>query len=175
MAAQSEQEVQAYLDTHKIQATVEEAINACVKANAADPCLFMSQHLASKAAPETITKIWARQIFDSRGNPTVEVDVTTTKSKYTAAVPSGASTGIYEGARRAAASHSRKPSGCCCSCSDARRCARSCHSSRESSRPHLLLLLRAPHFYQQPPEDCGCCRCTCCYQLPLVARHWRPE
>ena len=101
MAAQSEQEVQAYLDTHKIQATVEEAINACVKANAQDPCLFMSQHLASKAAAETITKIWARQIFDSRGNPTVEVDVHTTKAKYTAAVPSGASTGIYEGARRA--------------------------------------------------------------------------
>jgi enolase len=96
MAAQSEQEVQAYLDQHKIQATVEDAINACVKANAADPCLFMSQHLASKAAPETITKVHARQIFDSRGNPTVEVDVTTTQGKHTAAVPSGASTGIYE-------------------------------------------------------------------------------
>ena len=96
MAAQSEQEVQAYLDQHKIQATVEEAINACVKANAADPCLFMSQHLASKAGEETITKVHARQIFDSRGNPTVEVDVITTKAKYTAAVPSGASTGIYE-------------------------------------------------------------------------------
>jgi enolase len=94
--AQSEQEVQGYLDTHKIQATVEEAINACVKANAPDPCLFMSQHLASKAAPETITAVKARQIFDSRGNPTVEVDVCTTKSKYTAAVPSGASTGVYE-------------------------------------------------------------------------------
>ena len=96
MAAQSEQEVQAYLDQHKIQATVEEAINACVKANASDPCLFMSQHLASKAAPETITKVKARQIFDSRGNPTVECDVITTKGKYTAMVPSGASTGIYE-------------------------------------------------------------------------------
>jgi len=96
MAAQSEQEVQAYLDQHKIQATVEEAINACVKANAPDPCLFMSQHLAAKAAPETITGVKARQIFDSRGNPTVEVDVTTTKAKYTAAVPSGASTGVYE-------------------------------------------------------------------------------
>lgn len=82
--------------TSKIQATVEEAINACVKANAPDPCAFMSQHLATKAAPETITKVKARQIFDSRGNPTIEVDVTTTKSKYTAAVPSGASTGIYE-------------------------------------------------------------------------------
>ena len=76
MAAQSEQEVQAYLDLHKIQATVEEAINACVKANAPDPCAFMSQHLATKAAPETITKVKARQIFDSRGNPTIEVDVT---------------------------------------------------------------------------------------------------
>ena len=100
MAAQSEQEVQAFLDNNKIQATVEEAINACVKANAQDPCLFMSQHLAAKAAPETITKVKARQIFDSRGNPTVEVDVVTSKGKYTAAVPSGASTGIYEGALR---------------------------------------------------------------------------
>ena len=92
----SEQEVQAYLDQHKIQTTVEDAINACVKANAADPCLFMSQHLASKAGPETITAVKARQIFDSRGNPTVEVDVVTTKSKYSAMVPSGASTGVYE-------------------------------------------------------------------------------
>ena len=97
-AAEEEQEVQAYLDQHKIQTTVEDAINACVKANAADPCLFMSQHLASKAGPETITAVKARQIFDSRGNPTVEVEVATTKGKYSAMVPSGASTGIYEGA-----------------------------------------------------------------------------
>ena len=96
MAAQSEQEVQAYLDTHKIQGTVEEAINACVKANAPDPCLFMSQYLGSKAQPETIKEVKARQIFDSRGNPTIEVEATTTKAKYSAAVPSGASTGIYE-------------------------------------------------------------------------------
>ena len=78
----------------------------------------------------TITKIHARQIFDSRGNPTVEVDLTTSKGKdldqpvrtsltlcqfvaavldhnwyfyllfviglFRAAVPSGASTGVYE-------------------------------------------------------------------------------
>ncbi len=43
-----------------------------------------------------ITKIYARQIFDSRGNPTVEVDLTTEKGVFRAAVPSGASTGIYE-------------------------------------------------------------------------------
>merc|ERR1711868_232615 len=38
----------------------------------------------------------ARQIFDSRGNPTVEVDLTTNLGTFRAAVPSGASTGIYE-------------------------------------------------------------------------------
>ncbi|CAG2121930.1 unnamed protein product, partial [Medioppia subpectinata] len=43
-----------------------------------------------------IKTIKARQIFDSRGNPTVEVDLTTDKGLFRAAVPSGASTGIYE-------------------------------------------------------------------------------
>lgn len=43
-----------------------------------------------------IVKIHAREILDSRGNPTVEVDLTTAKGVFRAAVPSGASTGIYE-------------------------------------------------------------------------------
>lgn len=43
-----------------------------------------------------ISKIHARQIYDSRGNPTVEVDLVTGKGLFRAAVPSGASTGIYE-------------------------------------------------------------------------------
>lgn len=43
-----------------------------------------------------ISKIHARQIFDSRGNPTVEVDLTTENGMFRSAVPSGASTGIYE-------------------------------------------------------------------------------
>jgi len=43
-----------------------------------------------------IAKANARQIFDSRGNPTVEVDLYTDKGVFRAAVPSGASTGIYE-------------------------------------------------------------------------------
>ena len=44
-----------------------------------------------------IAKIVARQILDSRGNPTVEVDVITTSGVLgRAAVPSGASTGIHE-------------------------------------------------------------------------------
>jgi len=43
-----------------------------------------------------ISRIHARQIFDSRGNPTVEVDLVTENGSFRAAVPSGASTGIYE-------------------------------------------------------------------------------
>ena len=44
-----------------------------------------------------IAKIVARQILDSRGNPTVEVDVVTTSGSFgRAAVPSGASTGVHE-------------------------------------------------------------------------------
>ncbi|XP_017483830.1 PREDICTED: enolase-like [Rhagoletis zephyria] len=43
-----------------------------------------------------IKQIHARQIFDSRGNPTIEVDVTTNLGLFRAAVPSGASTGTYE-------------------------------------------------------------------------------
>ena len=44
-----------------------------------------------------IKKIHAREILDSRGNPTVEVEVTLEDGSWgRAAVPSGASTGVYE-------------------------------------------------------------------------------
>src|SRR5215218_8980018 len=45
----------------------------------------------------TIADIRGRQILDSRGNPTVEVDVTLVDGSFgRAAVPSGASTGVHE-------------------------------------------------------------------------------
>ena len=45
----------------------------------------------------TILNLQARQILDSRGNPTVEVDVyTDTGIIGRASIPSGASTGIHE-------------------------------------------------------------------------------
>ena len=45
----------------------------------------------------TITSVRAREIIDSRGNPTVEADIITNEGQtFSAAVPSGASTGIYE-------------------------------------------------------------------------------
>ena len=44
----------------------------------------------------TIKDITARQILDSRGNPTVEVDLSTEDGTFRASVPSGASKGKYE-------------------------------------------------------------------------------
>jgi len=43
-----------------------------------------------------ISSVHAREIIDSRGNPTVEVDVVSGGNLFRASVPSGASTGIYE-------------------------------------------------------------------------------
>ncbi|KAH0478759.1 MAG: hypothetical protein KVP17_001284 [Porospora cf. gigantea B] len=43
----------------------------------------------------TIVNVKAREIIDSRGNPTVEVDLTTKEGLFRAAVPSGVSS-IYE-------------------------------------------------------------------------------
>jgi enolase len=44
-----------------------------------------------------ITKVVGRQVFDSRGNPTVEAEVfLSNKIKASAMVPSGASTGAFE-------------------------------------------------------------------------------
>ena len=45
----------------------------------------------------TIDRIKAREIIDSRGNPTIEVDVYLTNGSLgRASVPSGASTGSHE-------------------------------------------------------------------------------
>ena len=45
----------------------------------------------------TIASVWAREILDSRGNPTVEVEVSLESGHIgRAAVPSGASTGSRE-------------------------------------------------------------------------------
>ena len=43
-----------------------------------------------------IAAVWAREILDSRGNPTVEVDAVSENALASASAPSGASTGSYE-------------------------------------------------------------------------------
>ncbi|KAK8596257.1 hypothetical protein V6N12_064756 [Hibiscus sabdariffa] len=87
--------VQEYLDKHTLSRKIEDAVNAAVRAKTPDPVLFISNHM-KKAVPSVITKVKARQILDSRGIPTVEVDLFTNKGMFRASVPSGDSTGMYE-------------------------------------------------------------------------------
>src|SRR5579871_1127339 len=56
---------------------------------------MMAKTMSQQLAP--IARVLGREILDSRGNPTIEVDVILTDGTLgRAAVPSGASTGIYE-------------------------------------------------------------------------------
>merc|ERR1719487_1384094 len=61
-----------------------------------DLAVHMAQVDGIIPKPSKVVSIKAREIFDSRGNPTVEVDLLTDMHLFRAAVPSGASTGIYE-------------------------------------------------------------------------------
>ena len=74
---------------------MEDALKDLLVSQPEDACAFLTKRF-SNLSTQTITKVHARQIFDSRGNPTVEVEVSTGLNTYRAAVPSGASTGIYE-------------------------------------------------------------------------------
>ena len=55
-----------------------------------------SSHNARRQMSTSLLSVTGRQIIDSRGSPTVEVDVTTKDGMFRASVPSGASTGKYE-------------------------------------------------------------------------------
>eukprot|EP00330_Aristerostoma_sp_ATCC50986_P003972 CAMPEP_0114588282 /NCGR_PEP_ID=MMETSP0125-20121206/11022_1 /TAXON_ID=485358 ORGANISM="Aristerostoma sp., Strain ATCC 50986" /NCGR_SAMPLE_ID=MMETSP0125 /ASSEMBLY_ACC=CAM_ASM_000245 /LENGTH=460 /DNA_ID=CAMNT_0001784597 /DNA_START=66 /DNA_END=1448 /DNA_ORIENTATION=- len=57
---------------------------------------FVKKHSIFTRQFSTIKDVKAREILDSRGNPTIECDVVTEQGVFRAAVPSGASTGIYE-------------------------------------------------------------------------------
>ena len=58
--------------------------------------LHVSRRAAHNTQMSAIQSIKARQIYDSRGNPTVEVDLVAGGVLSRASVPSGASTGAYE-------------------------------------------------------------------------------
>lgn len=67
-----------------------------IVATAATTALRRAHTMAAKRSMSAITAVQGREIIDSRGNPTVEVDITTAQGTFTASVPSGASTGAYE-------------------------------------------------------------------------------
>jgi len=56
----------------------------------------MTKHLGYEEIMSKIIKIKAREVLDSRGNPTVEVDVVTENGIFRAMTPSGASAGQHE-------------------------------------------------------------------------------
>lgn len=60
-------------------------------------CIFLFQSPLSKSGNMArILNVKAREVLDSRGNPTVECDVITENGLFRASVPSGASTGVHE-------------------------------------------------------------------------------
>lgn len=61
-----------------------------------------------------------REIIDSRGNPTVEVDMYTEDGMFRASVPSGASTGVHE----VGAVHCDMQSGSGCGVCSVLKCVR---------------------------------------------------
>jgi len=67
-----------------------------IASTAAVAALRRAPSMVSKRSMTAITGVHGREIIDSRGNPTVEVDITTKDGTFTASVPSGASTGAYE-------------------------------------------------------------------------------
>jgi len=84
-----------YLEDNSIVEKLNLYTNKLAKARPADPFGFLIDCLGQEQKV-TIQAIKARQIFDSRGNPTIEVEVKTQKGVDRAAVPSGASTGEFE-------------------------------------------------------------------------------
>ena len=72
------------------------AAKGAARRGVATTAVLGKQALRLRGGGSTIQGVAAREVLDSRGNPTVEVDLTTDVGTFRAIVPSGASTGIYE-------------------------------------------------------------------------------
>lgn len=94
-------EVLKYIKNHHIAEKLNELVNKMCRQAPEDPYAFLAQEFAELAKPTAITKLVGREVLDSRGNPTVEVDVYgnvlgTERLLARAGAPSGASTGSNE-------------------------------------------------------------------------------
>lgn len=101
--------VPEYLSKYNLQQIIEDAINECYESQSENPTNFLSEYFTKlisqdiqknpepKIQKNTIDKLFAREILDSRGNPTIEVDVLINgKVIARESSPSGASTGSNE-------------------------------------------------------------------------------
>ena len=95
------QKTQEYLEKYKIREVIQEAVNELLETKPEDVPGVLSSLMKRRALPPVIDHLVGRQVLDSRGNPTVEVDV---YANYLGEVifagrssaPSGASTGSNE-------------------------------------------------------------------------------
>ena len=87
--------IEAYIGAHKLQNELSEALNACVKAKADFPLMFLSEYLLNRT-PSEILKVHAGYLFDNNGLPTTYVDVHTHKGEFRGTCPTGYNTSIHE-------------------------------------------------------------------------------
>lgn len=97
----AQREVVQYLEKNKITDRLNLVVNDVCRAKSEDPFGLMIMELRKYANPVVITRLVGREILDSRGNPTVEVDIygmqnASEKLLARAGAPSGASTGSNE-------------------------------------------------------------------------------
>lgn len=91
----------AYLNDHKIKEAIQETLISLLNECPEDAFGYLYRLFRDKAAPPHISRLVGREVLDSRGNPTVEVDVYATFLGEEilagrSSAPSGASTGSNE-------------------------------------------------------------------------------
>ena len=92
---------QKALEPYSVMVRPNASVSASIEAGLTDTAGMLRTPVAQsklllQMAPSQILGVQGRQVFDSRGNPTVEVVVETYRGRFTASVPSGASTGALE-------------------------------------------------------------------------------
>jgi enolase len=85
---QERAEVEGYLSTHQLEDSLNNIINKIVREKPLDPFVVMADLLKAKSPAQSgILNVFAREILNSKGIPTVEVDVTTHKGVFSASYP----------------------------------------------------------------------------------------
>lgn len=81
--------VQAYVAEHSIESTINEVLNKCCKERPDDPFKYMADLLGEKStAAKGIVSLVCREVLDSSGKPTLEVELTTDVGTFRASAPS---------------------------------------------------------------------------------------
>tara|TARA_B100001094_G_scaffold64273_1_gene60293 strand:+ start:4504 stop:5853 length:1350 start_codon:yes stop_codon:yes gene_type:complete len=87
--------MESYLRKHNLKKSLEHIVNHCFEHKLEFPYEYIKTYCNSYIE-SIIVDINASSVFDSKGQPTVKVQVTTNKGKFYGISPSGISTGIYE-------------------------------------------------------------------------------